>query len=104
MDLKLRQWLLSISLLQRIVIANTVIIVTGAIAGTLLTVHLANQVGELSLILLFVAVGVLLSFVINWLLVRAALVPFHQLRDKAGQVVRGGATVRPESLVDADRE
>ena len=104
MDLKLRQWLLSISLLQRIVIANTVIIVTGAIAGTLLAVHLANQVGELSLILLFVSVGVLLSFVINWLLVRAALVPFHQLRDKAGQVVRGGATVRPESLVDADRD
>lgn len=104
MGVGLRQKLPSLSLLQRIVIANTVIIVAGAIGGTLLTVHLVNVVGELSLILLFVAVGVLLSFFSNYLLVRAALEPLYQLRDRAGAVAAGERSVRPDVALDADRD
>ncbi len=104
MGLGFRQRLPSLSLLQRIVIANTVIIVAGAVGGTLVTVQLVNRIGELSLILAFVAVGVLISFIINWLLVRAALRPLYQLRDRAGIVARGGAAVPPDVAPDADRD
>lgn len=104
MGVGLRQKLPSLSLLQRIVIANTVIIVAGAIGGTLLTVHLVNVVGQVSLIVLFVAVGVLISFVSNYLLVRAALDPLYHLRDRAGAVAAGERSVRPDVAAGADRD
>lgn len=98
------QRLPNLSLLQRIVIANTVIIVVGAIGGTVLTVHLANVVGQLSLILAFVAVGVLISFFSNYILVRAALDPLYRLRDRAGAVAAGQGDVRPDVAPGADRD
>lgn len=101
---RLRQKLPNVSLLQRIVIANTVIIIAGAIGGTVLTVHLVNVLGQVSLILLFVAVGVLISFVSNYLLVRAALDPLYQLRDRAGAVAAGERNVEPDVAADADRD
>lgn len=101
---QLRRRLPCLSLSQRIVIANTAIIVTGAVAGTLLTAHLASRVGALGLILAFAGAGVLLSFAVNWLLVRAALRPLYELRDRASAIAAGTASIRPEVAPDADRD
>jgi two-component system, NarL family, sensor histidine kinase UhpB len=101
---QLRRRLPCLSLLQRIVIANTAIIVAGAIGGTLLTAHLASRVGALGLILAFAGAGVLLSFAVNWLLVRAALRPLYRLRDRASAIAAGTGSIRPEVAPGADRD
>jgi two-component system, NarL family, sensor histidine kinase UhpB len=75
----LRARLSSISLFQRIVIGNAVIIVFGAVIGTLVTRHLAQQATDWWLIMLFATGGILVSLVINSWIVGAALNPLRDL-------------------------
>ncbi|MDT8304288.1 MAG: sensor histidine kinase [Anaerolineae bacterium] len=101
---RLRRQLPSLSLLQRIVIANTVIIVIGAIGGTLLTAHLASRVGAVGLILAFAGAGILFSFAVNYALVSAALRPLYTLRDRASAIAAGAGAIQPVVAPDADRD
>lgn len=76
---RLRVSLSRISLFQRIVIGNAVIIVFGAVIGTLVTRHLAQQATDWWLIMLFATGGVLVSLMINSWIVGAALNPLRDL-------------------------
>lgn len=69
-----------LSLYQRIAIGNSVIIVLGAVVGTLLTHYMADQAATGWLILLFAGIGTALSVALNCLIVRAALQPMSDLR------------------------
>jgi two-component system sensor histidine kinase UhpB len=75
----LRSKLNRTSLFQRIVIGNALVIIVGAIAGTLITRHLAIQTSDWKLILGFAVAGILLSIGINFLIVGAALRPLRDL-------------------------
>ena len=80
----LRMHLSRISLFQRIVIGNAIIIVFGAVIGTLVTRHLAQQATDWWLIMLFATGGILISLMINSWIVGAALNPLREL----GQLVK----------------
>jgi two-component system, NarL family, sensor histidine kinase UhpB len=75
----LRMHLSRFSLFQRIVIGNAVIIVFGAVIGTLVTRHLAQQATDWWLIMLFATGGILVSLTINSWIVGAALNPLRDL-------------------------
>jgi len=74
-----RMRLSRVSLFQRIVIGNAIIIIFGAVIGTLVTRHLALQAADWWLITLFVAGGIALSLLINFWIVAAALNPLRDL-------------------------
>jgi len=87
----LRQWLASFSLFQRIVVANTLVILVGATGGTLLTSLLADRIGEGVLILLFVFIGATASVAVNYTLVSLALRPLYTVCKQAEiAAARGG--------------
>lgn len=73
-----RSWNWTIS--RRIAVGNAVVIICGAIGGTLLTRHLAGITQDIWLILLFALVGITASVVINTLIIRQALKPLKTLR------------------------
>ena len=103
----LGRWLLALPTFYKVLIANSAIVVLGAIAGTLLTAEQARthpHSGGLSLVFAFATVGLLLSVACNAVVLRAALAPIHQL-ERAINAVRAGdraARVRPSTISDAD--
>jgi two-component system sensor histidine kinase UhpB len=89
----LRVRLSRLSLLQRIVIGNAGIIVLGAVIGTLVTRHLAQQAADWWLIVLFAAGGITLSLLINFWIVSVALKPLGDLGRLAKRLKSGAPTV-----------
>ena len=87
------------TLFQRIAIGNALVIVVGAVFGTLITIQLSNQAETPWLIVLFAGTGILLSLGINFLIVRAALRPFHIL---ARRLETGPSGLDPARLPDPD--
>lgn len=78
-----------ISLFQRIVFGNAAIIVFGAVIGTLVTRHLAQQATDWWLIMLFATGGILVSLLINSWIVGAALNPLRDLGRLTRRLQRG---------------
>jgi two-component system sensor histidine kinase UhpB len=78
-----------ISLFTRIAVGNALVIVAGAIGGTLLTRHFSNVLDGW-LIGVFAAIGISLSLVINFSILKAALQPLHELRLLAKEISAGG--------------
>src|SRR5690348_2787152 len=68
--------LLAMPLFYKVLIANSVIVVLGALAGTTITLHVAHSRPQeglyIPLICLFATIGLLLSAVLNGLLLNAA--------------------------------
>lgn len=91
---RLRRRLACLSMFHRIVIGNTLIIILGAVGGTLLTRHLADRTAAEGLILLFALSGTALTILTNCLIVRAALQPLHELQRL---IEEGGA---PRTAID----
>jgi two-component system sensor histidine kinase UhpB len=89
----LRTRLTRLSLFQRIIIGNGIIIVFGAVIGTLVTRHLAQQAADWWLIMLFATGGIALSLLINFWIVSAALNPLHDLGRLAKRLQSGDPTV-----------
>ena len=89
----LRMRLSRLSLFQRIVIGNAIIIVFGAVIGTLITRHLAQQAADWWLITLFAAGGISLSLLINFWIVGAALNPLRDLGRLAKRLQSGDPSV-----------
>jgi signal transduction histidine kinase len=87
------------TLFQRIAIGNALVIVAGAVFGTLITVQISNRDETPWLIILFAGTGILLSLGINFLIVRAALRPFHIL---ARRLKTGPSDLDPARLPDPD--
>lgn len=91
-----RQSLLRISLINRVLIGNSVIIIFGAVAGTMITRQM-TLFGNGRLILFFSAFGILITLLVNSWIIRTALQPLHKLGDAIEQVHRGQINI-PESL------
>ena len=85
----LKNWLSRFSIFQRIAIGNALVIIIGAAVGTLVTRHLARQAADWWLILLLAAGGILVSLLVNFLILGAALHPLRQLRSLAGRLQTG---------------
>ncbi len=101
-------WLLGMPLFYKVLIANSLIVVLGALAGTTITLHVAYTHPDeglfVPLALLFTIVGLCLSALFNGLLLRAAFRPLKSLKATARQVLQGNFSVRAHvtSLADAD--
>jgi len=91
-----RLFMLRISIFDRVIIGNSVIIIVGAIAGTVITRHL-TLFGNIWLILLFSSAGILITLLVNRLIIRSALHPLYELSN-ALERVNGGQINLPDSL------
>ena len=99
---------LAVSLFYKILIANSLIVLAGAIAGTTITIHVAIQAGlstsVLPLALMFSIAGVVLTAALNALVLRAAFTPLNRLQDVAFRVRQGDLSTRVEPSLLADRK
>ncbi len=101
--------LLSLSLFYKVLIANSAIVLVGAIAGTAITARIVSATGsghasyDLPLAIGFAVAGLALTFTLNALVLRAALSPLDRLRGVVERVQQGDVSVRaqPSPLDDA---
>jgi two-component system sensor histidine kinase UhpB len=91
-----RQFLLGISIFDRVLIGNSVIIIFGAVAGTIITRQM-TLFGNIWLILLFSFVGISITLLVNRMIIHSALDPLHKLGDAIEHVHSGQITI-PDSL------
>jgi hypothetical protein len=71
-----------VPLFYRVLVANSAIIVLGAIAGTAITTEITRRASDrslLPLIVLFAGIGIGLSLIVNVLVLRAAFRPMNDL-------------------------
>ncbi|HRF48214.1 MAG TPA: histidine kinase [Anaerolineales bacterium] len=88
---------LRVPLLYKILVANSLIVALGAVAGTLLTVwHVSTYPDDphIELIALFAGAGLGLSFVVNFAVLRLALTPLTRLQSGVDGVRNGNLTTR----------
>lgn len=88
--ISLQKRLTRLSIFWRIAIGNSLIIIVGAVCGTLLTRHLASRAADWWLILFFAAVGLAVSLLVNFIILGAALRPLRDLRQLAERLQSGG--------------
>jgi two-component system sensor histidine kinase UhpB len=98
---RLRRRLVRVSIFNRLLVGNSLVIIVGAIGGTLLTRQLAVQ-AELELIVLFSSLGILLSLLVNYAILRTSLRPLRDLRRMVDRVQAGKETDGPLLIRDAD--
>jgi two-component system sensor histidine kinase UhpB len=91
-----RQLVLRISIFNRVLIGNSIIIIFGAVAGTIITRQM-TLFGNIWLILLFSFVGISITLLVNRMIIRTALLPLHELGDAIEQVHSGQINI-PDSL------
>ncbi len=100
---------LSIPLLWKVLIVNSLIVLLGAVAGTLVTAHVARSRPDTpaaDLLVMTALIGLALSVVVNLAALRAALAPLRRLQSTI-DAVRGGdlqARVNPALLTDPEVE
>lgn len=100
--------LLSVSVFYKVLIANSALVVLGALAGTAITLRVASAWPSAKLAIplaaFFSIVGLVLSAAINVVVLRAALGPLARLQDVVTRVRKGDLSVRalPSPLADAD--
>ena len=93
----IRRW----SLVYQILLVNSLVVLLGATAGTALTRMLASQ-SSAALTVVFAALGLILSILANYLLLRVALRPLLVLQTVAELVAAGDFNVRAEELASAE--
>lgn len=98
----LRTRLSQLSLFQRIAIGNAGIITFGAIIGTLITRHLAQQAADWWLITSFAVAGILLSLTINFWIVSVALKPLRDLGRLTKRLKSGDSSGTSTTLKNPD--
>ena len=89
-------------ILYRIAIGNAIIIAAGAILGTFLTKFLANITTTLWHFVAFASIGIIISLVLNFLIIRAALKPLNQLRQIINSIQAGQAEATQLAFADTD--
>ena len=89
----LKEKLMGLSIFYKILIANTLIIVAGAVVGTWLTQELHNRSAP-QLIVIFILMGIILSIAVNFLILKAALQPLAALQETVEAVYRGDFMAR----------
>lgn len=99
--------LLSLSLFYKVLIANSAIVLLGAVAGTVITQRITsaqpNQSWDIPLVIIFAGAGIMLTWALNALLLHAALSPLDRLQTVVKRVREGDLSVRaqPTPLDDA---
>lgn len=91
-----QQFMLRTSIFNRVLIGNSVIIIFGAVAGTIITRQM-TLFGNIWLILLFSFVGILITLLVNRMIIHTALYPLHELGDAIERVHSGQINI-PDSL------
>jgi two-component system sensor histidine kinase UhpB len=107
---RLARQLFGLSLFYKALIANSALVVLGALGGTAITLRVATlrSSGEaglyLPLTVTFLVAGLALSILLNALVLRAALGPLNRLQDVVRRVGEGDLSVRarPTPLADAE--
>lgn len=108
-----REWpkpvraLLRVPLFYKILLANAVIVVLGAVVGTLATaefMRLEPGHSPFELVVPLAAAGVLVTVLVNALILRLALRPLNQLERTAARVQAGDLEARAALSPIADRE
>jgi len=101
---RLRLRLASLPMLGRLFIGNSLVIILGAIGGTLVTSRVAslNMEADTWLILLFASIGVGLSLVVNFWLTRATLRPLQDLVSDVDHIQDGHSASRVRSPAGSD--
>jgi two-component system, NarL family, sensor histidine kinase UhpB len=100
-------WLLRVPLFYKILIANVLIVVVGAVLGTLATIRfMQSEPGHspLEVVVPMALVGVGMTVLVNALILRLALRPLYQLEAAAAQVQGGDLDARAPRSPLADRE
>src|SRR5262245_40626685 len=93
----MRDRLLGLPIIYKVLVANTAILVVGAVGGTWLTIGIARNspaVEHYELLAAFAAVGVFVSVVVNYLVLRAALAPLTALAAAVSEVRNGNVDAR----------
>ncbi|HEX3722009.1 MAG TPA: ATP-binding protein [Nitrolancea sp.] len=86
-------------LFYKVLIANSTIVVVGAVFGTALTLRAARETGAIySLVAIFAVIGTLTSIAVNWFVLRAALRPLLVLEKTVDEVRRGDFRVRVKKV------
>lgn len=94
--------LLSLSLFYKVLIANSTIVLVGAVAGTAITARSVAAAGggrgafDAPLAIGFAIVGLALTFSLNAIVLRAALSPLDRLRAVVERVQQGDVSVRAQ--------
>lgn len=100
--------LLALPLFYKVLIANSAIVLIGALAGTAITWHVASthlpEALDVSLAAVFAIIGLSLTAALNALVLRAAFSPLARLQDVARRVQEGDLSVRAEATSLADKE
>ncbi len=101
---RLRLRLSSLPILSRLFIGNSLVIILGAIGGTLVTSRVVRFDLEAStwLMLLFASIGVGLSLLVNLWLTRATLRPLRDLVGDVDGIQNGHTTARVRAPVGSD--
>jgi len=101
---RVRQRLSRLPIFKRLMLGNSMIIIGGAIAGTLLTHYLSTLPGEVYLrwILLLASVGIVTSLLVNYWIVKTTLRPLHELSEAVERAQAGRADIRDRVTADAD--
>lgn len=92
-------------LLIKILIVNALIVVLGAVAGTRMTMILTRSLSEstaVPLILTFAGLGLILSLLLNYLVLRAAFRPLINLERVANSIRQGNLSARAEPATEGD--
>ena len=90
------QFTLRMSIFNRVLIGNSIIIIFGAVAGTIITRQM-TLFGNIWLILLFSFPGILITLLVNRMIIHTALYPLHELGDAIERVHSGQINI-PDSL------
>jgi two-component system sensor histidine kinase UhpB len=86
----------------RIAIGNAAVIALGAIGGTIITRHLAAEAADWWLILFFLLVGISLSVLVNFLIIKRALRPLRELSELVQRYQAGQSNLDPQALANPD--
>lgn len=96
--------LFAMPVLFRVLIANCVVLVLGALLGTALVTEIHGN-SRSSVFIGFILVGILLSIVVNFVLLKIAFDPLTRLRDTMRRVAAGDMSLRaPISGYDPDAD
>jgi two-component system sensor histidine kinase UhpB len=103
----LRRLLFGLPIFYKVLLANSAIVLFGALAGTAITasrVRAHPHVGVTQLMAAFVAAGIVISLVVNAIVLRAALSPLRRIERTIQAVRAGNTTSRVPTGLLTDRE
>lgn len=97
-----RQKLQRLQISYRIAIGNSAVIALGAIGGTLITRYLAAEAAAGRLIAFFLVVGISISVLTNFWIIKSALRPLSDLSQLVRRIQAGQSGLDPQTLHNPD--